>query len=70
MTTLLRSTAEVAYRSPVWSPDGSGILFVSSQHPERDLERGGLWLWPMTAGGSDIRPVEGSPASVAPEPDW
>ena len=70
VTTLLRSTTAVAYRSPVWSPDGSMILFVSSQRPALDEERGGLWLWTMTAGGSDVRPVKGSPASVAPEPDW
>jgi Tol biopolymer transport system component len=65
---LTRDPADEYDRSPVWSPDGSRVVFVSSRRPP-DSEPGGMWLWTMAPDGSDLRPLVGSPSSVHPGPD-
>jgi Tol biopolymer transport system component len=56
--------------SPNWSPDGSALVFVSSREPDGDAREGGLWLWTVSADGSDLEPLPGSPRNTYAGIDW
>lgn len=71
----LTSGDEYSELSPVWSPDGQSILFVSNRSPKPDLDAHLVDLYTMPAAGGELSKID-TPAgmvfapSYSPDGNW
>ena len=69
--TALTSIYNMSTDGPVWSPDGSKILFVSSRAPDGSDNGSAIMnIWVMNADGTGARPLTSLITASSYQPTW